>query len=93
MTFTIITRLCFGLAVAALLWASGYVWAQSQAPTPEQQLDQCSRALIQLRKANAQEAFRAASLEETLMDLRAKMAADEAKNKAAKSSVPDVGTK
>ena len=74
-----ITFLIFVLALAALLGVLvASVFAQSVPPAPalscEQQLEQAQRTVLQLRKANAQSDFQAASLQEALMDLQKKQA-------------------
>ena len=70
-----LTGLILGLSLGLMLTAAV---AQSlptpPAPTCEQQLDQAQRTILQLRKANAQSDFQAASLQETLMDLQKKQA-------------------
>jgi septal ring factor EnvC (AmiA/AmiB activator) len=77
--FTRITRLVLCLAIGALLGSgAAFVYAQAVpppgAPSCEQQLDQAQRQIIQLRKANAQSDFQAASLQEALMDMQKKQA-------------------
>lgn len=71
-----LTSAVLGLMIAAALGVAYDAFGQAAPPTPtcEQQLEQAQKAILQLRKANAQSDFQAASLQEALMDLQKKQA-------------------